>query len=122
MLFHYFSYSVATTTKSTTTQVTTTQTVKTAALRTTVTAAAGTTSASTYKPPAGFCNGKNTGNYAAPTRCDGFIACVHGISIFMKCPADLYYNATLDICNWKRNVVCPQSEYSIRFCNIYEIN
>ena len=118
----FFSYPVAITTESTTTQVTATQPVTTALLRTTVTTTTETTSASTYKPPAGFCNGKITGNYPAPTRCDGYIACVHGTSIFMKCPADLQYNATLDICDWKRNVVCPHSEYSIRLCNIYEIN
>ena len=64
----------------------------------------------TYQPLAGFCNGKSTGNYPDPTRCDGYIACVHGTPIFMKCPAHLHYNPTLDQCDWKYHVKCPYSE------------
>ena len=64
----------------------------------------------TYKPLAGFCNGKRTGNYPDPTRCDGYIACLHGTPIFMKCPAYLHYNPTLDQCDRKYHVKCPYSE------------
>ena len=71
------------------------------------------TSATTYLPPARFCNGKKTGNYPEPTRCDGYIACVHGTAVFMKCPAGLYYHASLGVCDWKYNVVCQKCKFLI---------
>ena len=66
--------------------------------------------ATTYQPPPAFCKEKKTGNYPDPTKCDGYIACVHGTSIFMKCPVGLYYNETLGVCDWKDKVNCPQSK------------
>ena len=69
----------------------------------------------TYRPPPAFCDEKKTGNYPDPIRCDGYIACVHGASTFMKCPAGLYYNATLDACDWNYNVNCTQSKRFIFF-------
>ena len=67
----------------------------------------------TYQPPVKFCNNKKIGNYPDPMRCDGFIACVHGRAIFMKCPAKLRYNPILGQCDWKYNVECSKCKYLI---------
>ena len=73
----------------------------------------GATSSTTYQPPAGFCIDRENGNNPDPTRCDGFIACVHGRAIFMKCPAELRYNPILGQCDWKYNVECSKCKYLI---------
>ena len=76
-------------------------------------ATANATSSTTYQPPAEFCINKVNGNNPDPTRCDGFIACVHGRAIFMKCPAELRYNPFLGQCDWKYNVECSKCKYLI---------
>ena len=107
MLSKFFSYVAATTAIKTTSEMTsvTTSTPTIAGNR--------STSATTFQPPSGFCNGKKTGNYPKPTRCDCYIACVRGTAVFMKCPAGLYYFVSLGVCDWKYNVVCPKRKFLI---------
>ena len=74
---------------------------------------ASATSSTTYQPPAEFCKDRKNGNNPDPTRCDGFIACVHGTAIFMKCPAKLRYNPILGVCDYKYHVECSKCKYLI---------
>ena len=107
MLSKFFSYVAATTAIKTTSKMTSVATTAPTV------GDSKSTSAITYRPPAGFCNGKKTGNYPEPTRCDGYIACVHATAVFMKCPVGLYYHALLGACDWKRNIVCPKCKFLI---------
>ena len=55
-----------------------------------------------------FCKGKKSGNYADPSRCDGFISCSNGITYKMDCPAHLWYNVKTDQCDYPANVQCKR--------------
>ena len=65
----------------------------------------------TYQPPVKFCNNKKIGNYPDPMRCDGYITCVHGVAVFMKCPGRLHFNSALGVCDWKNRVNCNKGGY-----------
>ena len=65
----------------------------------------------TYQPPIQFCNNKKIGNYPDPMRCDGYITCVHGRAIFMKCPGELHFNSDLGVCDWHNIVNCSKGGY-----------
>jgi len=68
-----------------------------------------TTTQSPYTPDPNFCNTKKNGNYADPTRCDGYVVCRSGHKpTFFKCPAVLWYNATLGVCVWPNSLKCPK--------------
>ena len=67
--------------------------------------------ATTYQPPIQFCNNKKIGNYPDPMRCDGYITCVHGRAIFMKCPGELHFNSDLGVCDWHNIVNCSKGGY-----------
>ncbi|XP_057292940.1 chondroitin proteoglycan 2-like [Hydractinia symbiolongicarpus] len=55
---------------------------------------------------AGFCATKNSGNYADPKKCAGFITCANGVTYHMACPAGLHYNSTVDRCENPNNADC----------------
>lgn len=52
------------------------------------------------------CAGRLNGNYANPSNCSTFYACSNGYLYEMDCPAGLYYNETMDMCDYPRNVRC----------------
>ena len=64
------------------------------------------TTVTTYQPPIKFCNDKKIGNYPDPVRCDGYITCIHGNAIFIKCPGGLHFNPDLGVCDWHNRVNC----------------
>ena len=64
-----------------------------------------------------FCSGRKSGNYADPTRCDGFIICDYGTAFYMDCPANLWYDPINDQCNYPEKVNCA-GMYGL----LYEIN
>ena len=58
-------------------------------------------------PLAGFCQGRNDGNYEHPTSCTKFIQCVGQRYVYIQnCPPGLHYNKTSDQCDWPENVNC----------------
>ena len=71
------------------------------------------TLSTTYQPPERFCNDRKIGNYPDPTRCDGYITCVHDRAIFVKCPAEFHYNPALGVCDWKFKTDCHRRKYLV---------
>jgi len=46
--------------------------------------------------------------YPNPTNCKAFYQCVNGTAWQQECPADLYFNPILKVCDYKENVDCKQ--------------
>ncbi|MBD2518709.1 chitin binding domain-containing protein [Nostoc sp. FACHB-973] len=39
-------------------------------------------------------------------RCDSFYKCDYSGPVFFTCPAGLYFNPELEVCDWPQNVDC----------------
>ena len=50
-----------------------------------------------------------------PTDCSSFFSCSNGVPIEMHCPAGLYFNNELKVCDWPQNANCRPGKWS-RFC------
>lgn len=53
-----------------------------------------------------FCKEKSTGLYADPKDCKSFYHCANGVTYWKHCPNGLYFNRTVNVCDWPRNVKC----------------
>ncbi|XP_046450702.1 chondroitin proteoglycan 2-like [Daphnia pulex] len=49
---------------------------------------------------------ESNGYFSSPYSCSQFYICQDGTPILNDCPAGLYYNALLNICDWPNNVDC----------------
>ncbi|XP_022805622.1 multiple epidermal growth factor-like domains protein 6 isoform X1 [Stylophora pistillata] len=62
---------------------------------------------------ASFCGGKENGNYQAPTTCQAYIACSHGVTSHVQCPSGKKFDKVKRICEQEAqatcSVVCPES-------------
>ena len=50
-----------------------------------------------------------------PTDCSSFFSCSNGVPIELHCPAGLYFNNELKVCDWPQNVKCEPGKLS-RLC------
>ena len=41
------------------------------------------------------------------TNCGEYFVCVHGVPVLMECPEGLYWDQSLNVCNWPDLVVPP---------------
>ena len=48
----------------------------------------------------------DSGYYADPTDCRYFYQCSWGNAAHFKCPANLYYNPSSQVCDYPENVAC----------------
>ncbi|XP_071959518.1 chondroitin proteoglycan 2-like, partial [Antedon mediterranea] len=57
-----------------------------------------------FTDPDDVCNQRSDGNYAHPTNCSVYVACVNGGSTVQPCPSGLAYDETSDQCLQPENV------------------
>lgn len=56
--------------------------------------------------PAPNCQGRVGQMLRNPYDCSSFYFCEHNAALLMRCDEGLYFDSTINNCNWKDNVVC----------------
>lgn len=56
-----------------------------------------------------YCCGKGTGLFPHPNDCTKFLSCANSITSILQCPAPLYFDPVLRICNFLNLVSCALS-------------
>ncbi|CAH4022696.1 unnamed protein product [Pieris brassicae] len=60
------------------------------------------------------CPKDGTEKYYKHEDCDKFYQCANGEKVVMICPGHLYFNETVNLCDWPQNVNCTGRNMPVR--------